>query len=267
MAPAASLAQGRARLSRLEKRAGTGIGGMDCRAAWPEELGSPAWPPARPRKRVASQPPVGAFTGRNHLHIEQPPTGGGKDLVHPGSHGCRIVRRARRELVCAFDGRAHRVRLLWHRIWQPSPDEPLDFEKTIEATVLELRKRFNVRACLYDPWQMIASAQRPALHRPAVHRGLGYGQRFACFPTRLYMLSAHLYCPLWRFASSRGCFVGHAHWRRVPVLARARHRPATPPDQKKTLSLAARVPATPPAPPAEKVRFGWGSSGRGGGGR
>ena len=40
--------------------------------------------------------------------------------------------------------------------------EPLDFEATIEATVLELRRAFQVRALLYDPYQMAAVAQRLA---------------------------------------------------------------------------------------------------------
>jgi Terminase large subunit, ATPase domain len=53
-------------------------------------------------------------------------------------------------------------RLVFHRIYQPTPDDPLDFEATIEATVLDLRKRFRVRKVLYDPYQMVASAQRLA---------------------------------------------------------------------------------------------------------
>src|SRR4029077_18211795 len=41
-----------------------------------------------------------------------------------------------------------------------SPDEPLDFESTIEATVLNLAKRFDVRRVLFDPYQMQSTAQR-----------------------------------------------------------------------------------------------------------
>lgn len=33
----------------------------------------------------------------------------------------------------------------WHRIFQPSRHEPLDFEATIERSLLELRGRFDVR--------------------------------------------------------------------------------------------------------------------------
>jgi phage terminase large subunit-like protein len=62
--------------------------------------------------------------------------------------------------VCTFDHKAGKVRLVWHRIFQPSPTDPLDFESTIEKTLLELRRRFYLREVRFDPWQMQAVAQR-----------------------------------------------------------------------------------------------------------
>jgi phage terminase large subunit-like protein len=59
-----------------------------------------------------------------------------------------------------YDKKTQQVRLVWHRIFQPSPEQPLDFEQTIERTLHELNKRFLVRGIWYDPWQMQASAQR-----------------------------------------------------------------------------------------------------------
>jgi hypothetical protein len=53
------------------------------------------------------------------------------------------------------------------------PDEPLDFEQTIEQTLLDLRGRFLLRKCLFDPWQMQASAQRKVA--PAVPRDVSIG--------------------------------------------------------------------------------------------
>jgi phage terminase large subunit-like protein len=53
-----------------------------------------------------------------------------------------------------------RVRLVAHRVFQPSPTEPLDFEATIEATLIDLSHRFAVRKILFDPYQMQAVAQR-----------------------------------------------------------------------------------------------------------
>jgi phage terminase large subunit-like protein len=64
-------------------------------------------------------------------------------------------------IVCvSFDKSSQRARLITHRIYQPSAKEPLDFEHTIEACLLNLTRRFRVRSILYDPWQMQAIAQR-----------------------------------------------------------------------------------------------------------
>jgi phage terminase large subunit-like protein len=68
-------------------------------------------------------------------------------------------------VACTYDHVAHKVRLVTHRIFQPSRDNPLDFEATIEATVLDLAGRFRVREVRYDPYQMAATAQRLVAHR------------------------------------------------------------------------------------------------------
>jgi len=68
-------------------------------------------------------------------------------------------------VACAFDQHTNKTRLLWHRVFQPSPDAPLDFEATIERSLLELRDRFNVQAVWYDPYQMTAVAQRLTAQR------------------------------------------------------------------------------------------------------
>jgi hypothetical protein len=59
-----------------------------------------------------------------------------------------------------WDREAKKVRLVWHRVFQPSPDVPLDFAATVERTLLGLKQRFDLRQVLYDPYQMAASAQR-----------------------------------------------------------------------------------------------------------
>jgi hypothetical protein len=63
-------------------------------------------------------------------------------------------------VACARDDSTKRVRLIWHRIFQPSPKDPLDFERTIEATLIELKSRFKVREIRFDPYQLVAVAQR-----------------------------------------------------------------------------------------------------------
>src|SRR6516164_2408561 len=55
---------------------------------------------------------------------------------------------------------ARKVRLVFHRVFQPSERAPLDFEATVEATLLDLQRRFRVRRVLFDPFQMTSTAQR-----------------------------------------------------------------------------------------------------------
>jgi phage terminase large subunit-like protein len=63
-------------------------------------------------------------------------------------------------VAVTFDRDAKKARLVWHRIFQPSAKDPLDFEATVEATLLELRGRFNVKEVKFDPYQMQSVAQR-----------------------------------------------------------------------------------------------------------
>jgi len=63
-------------------------------------------------------------------------------------------------VACSFDKKAQTVRLVTHRVFTPTPGDPIDFEATIERTLLEWGKRFVLRKCLFDPYQMQATAQR-----------------------------------------------------------------------------------------------------------
>jgi phage terminase large subunit-like protein len=63
-------------------------------------------------------------------------------------------------VAVTFDSKSQRLRLVAHRVFQPTSNQPLDFEATIEATVKEYRRRFAVRGVHFDPYQMQAVAQR-----------------------------------------------------------------------------------------------------------
>ena len=65
-------------------------------------------------------------------------------------------------VAVAWEEQAQLIRLACHRVFQPNPDDPLDFEATIEATLLDLHKRFYIKKILFDPFQMMSSAQRLA---------------------------------------------------------------------------------------------------------
>ena len=60
---------------------------------------------------------------------------------------------------CAFDPDKKKVRLIFHRIFQPTPDGPLDFESTVEASLRDQAPILG-REVRYDPYQMHATAQR-----------------------------------------------------------------------------------------------------------
>ena len=63
-------------------------------------------------------------------------------------------------VAVTWNKKSQQARLVTHRVFQPSPDQPLNFEATIEQTVLDLSKRFQLRQVLFDPYQMQATAQR-----------------------------------------------------------------------------------------------------------
>jgi len=71
-----------------------------------------------------------------------------------------LKRDASAIVVTFYDEAAKVVRLVFHRIFTPTPDAPLDFEQTIENTLIELSKKYYVRKIVFDPWQMQAMAQR-----------------------------------------------------------------------------------------------------------
>jgi phage terminase large subunit-like protein len=89
-------------------------------------------------------------------------------------------------VACTWDRKAQQVRLIFHRVFQPSPDDPLDFESTIEQTLLDLRGRFQLKKVLFDPWQMQASAQRLAKAGVRI-------EEFPQSPANLTLASQNLY--------------------------------------------------------------------------
>src|SRR5262249_45783134 len=65
-------------------------------------------------------------------------------------------------VACAYHKQAQCVRLIAHKTFTPSASDPIVFESTIEATLLEWRKSFRLRKVYFDPFQMVAVAQRLA---------------------------------------------------------------------------------------------------------
>jgi phage terminase large subunit-like protein len=63
-------------------------------------------------------------------------------------------------VACAYHGEAKCVRLIGHKVFTPSPNDPIDFESTIEKTILEWDERFLLRRVLFDPFQLVSVMQR-----------------------------------------------------------------------------------------------------------
>jgi phage terminase large subunit-like protein len=63
-------------------------------------------------------------------------------------------------MAVTYDRSTQMTRLVNHRVLYPSSKEPLDFEKTVETYLLDLNRRFQIGKILFDPYQMVATAQR-----------------------------------------------------------------------------------------------------------
>jgi phage terminase large subunit-like protein len=85
-----------------------------------------------------------------------------RDTALPVYIGCDASVKKDSTAIAAltFDRTSNKVRLVAHRIFQPTNSEPLDFENTVERTLKELCGRFSVRGIYYDPYQMASVAQR-----------------------------------------------------------------------------------------------------------
>src|ERR1700687_1492025 len=91
---------------------------------------------------------------------ELSPALGGTSLPMWVGGDASVTRDSTAVAPATFDQPARKVRLVWHRIFQPSPSDPFDFEATIEATLLDMRRRFNVHEVRYDPYQLVAVGHR-----------------------------------------------------------------------------------------------------------
>ena len=55
-------------------------------------------------------------------------------------------------VAVTFDKKTQCVRLVAHRVFTPTPGDPIDFEATVERTLLDWRKRFRAAQVLFDPY-------------------------------------------------------------------------------------------------------------------
>jgi hypothetical protein len=63
-------------------------------------------------------------------------------------------------VCCAYDDKVKKVRLIKHLVFNPDPDNPINFERMVEMSLTSLAECFRVREIRYDPYQMVSVAQR-----------------------------------------------------------------------------------------------------------
>jgi phage terminase large subunit-like protein len=63
-------------------------------------------------------------------------------------------------VALTYDKQEQRVRLLNHKIFQPTPQRPIDFEAAVERTILNWSRAYLIKSVLFDPYQMASVGQR-----------------------------------------------------------------------------------------------------------
>ena len=71
-----------------------------------------------------------------------------------------VKRNSTALVLTTCDRKTKLVRMVAHKVFTPSPGDPIDFEATVEATLLDWRKRFLLRKVWTDPFQMASVSQR-----------------------------------------------------------------------------------------------------------
>jgi phage terminase large subunit-like protein len=90
-------------------------------------------------------------------------------------------------VVCYFDSQTKTVRLVTHRVFTPTPQEPIDFE-VVEDYLLDLSRRFRIRKILFDPHQLMSTMQRLAKRGLPVEEYPQTSERLTAASQNLYDL-------------------------------------------------------------------------------
>jgi phage terminase large subunit-like protein len=63
-------------------------------------------------------------------------------------------------VAVTFDRKSKCVRLVTHKVFTPTPGDPIDFESTVEKTLRDWQARFSMQQVLFDPFQLASVMQR-----------------------------------------------------------------------------------------------------------
>jgi len=119
-----------------------------------------------------------------------------------------------------FDRTAGKVRLVWQRIFQPGPEDLLDFDATNEKTLLELCRRFTCARCASTTSNGVKRAKADRRERADAGNfpvGAEVWPRRAAFSTKSSRLKASWF---YRWRGTLHTFPRCSHWN----LERVAHR-------------------------------------------
>jgi len=63
-------------------------------------------------------------------------------------------------VAVTFEPKSSIVRLAQHAVFTPAPDDPIDFEQTVEKQLRDWAKRYLIGAVYFDPFQLVATMQK-----------------------------------------------------------------------------------------------------------
>lgn len=98
----------------------------------------------------------GACVDPNHLPVVFTSGPFRRDSVVVGGVDVSVKNDSTAAVIVQNDG--GQIRVLAHKIWQPTANSPMDLEATVEQFIREIHARFLIQAIYYDPFQFHRSA-------------------------------------------------------------------------------------------------------------
>lgn len=63
-------------------------------------------------------------------------------------------------VMVGYDSKRGKVGVVYHKVWKPSPGDPVDIDQTVEKELKDLYNKFNVASVVYDPTHLLPTMMR-----------------------------------------------------------------------------------------------------------
>jgi len=63
-------------------------------------------------------------------------------------------------VAVAYDAVRAKLGIVYHKIWTPTPDDPVDLDATVETELLNLYNKFKIASIVYDPTHLMQTMMR-----------------------------------------------------------------------------------------------------------